>query len=162
MSSKSIGNIQYNRGENLESFNLSHAEISIEEIDQNNLLYISATASHHEIHDKHEVYVEDLNFSILIACPQKKPIDTLHLVFSHIDPNHPNWEKTVYSNFYQYEHFIIIDGSILLEQIDQTYHIIIKGSVGENASSSKSQFTACFKANITSKINRAKNYFLSK
>lgn len=156
-SEKSLGKIQYNN----EIYYISKSELAIEKIDNSKLLYISAIVSHYELHGENNV--QDLSLSILM------PLNGNDLLAEHnlnsIDTNHPNWERKIYTNFYQFEHLLILDCRILINKsIGNSFNIELKGEVGEALESEHRgfYFEANFKSELSNKIDKKKNFFLEK
>lgn len=153
----SLGKIKYEG----EIFQISEAGIAVEKIRDINLLYISAVASHHELHGEHKVYVQDLSFSLLM--PTKlNGLENCKINFPKSDSNHPEWEKTIYSNFYRFEHLLITECEIGITQLAKGYQLELKGESGEGIDSiyGGNKFEASFIGKENKKIDRNKNYFL--
>lgn len=153
----SLGNVKYEE----ELFEISEAEIVLEKIAENNLLYISAIASHYELHGESKVYIQDLGFSLLMPTTVNA-LEKCRINFPKSDSNHPEWEKTINSNFYRFEHLLITECEIEITQSEAGYHLKLVGQSREGIDSSFGgfKFEASFLAQEKDKIDRNKNYFL--
>ena len=153
----SLGKIKYEK----EVFEISEAEIVIEKISENNLLYISAIASHYELHDESKVYVQDLGFSLLMPTTLNT-LENCKINFPKSDSNHPEWEKAINSNFYRFEHLLITECEIEITESDEGYQLELSGESGEGIGSNYGgfKFEASLFAQQKDKIDRNKNYFL--
>ena len=145
-----------------EVFEISEAEIVIEKFSEKNLLYISAIASHYELHDESKVYVQDLGFSLLMPTTLNA-LESCKINFPKSDSNHPEWEKTINSNFYRFEHLLITECEIEITELEEGYLLELKGEYGEGIGSTYGgfKFEASLLAQEKEKIERNKNYFLS-
>jgi len=157
----SFGHIEYPTGEESEIFVISKAGMALEKISENNFLYLSVTASHLERHGGAEVDVLDVDF-ILVMPVLFSALTTDQVIdLPKMDSNHPDWERTSYSVFYRFEHFIILSGQIRVRIKDESYKIILEGQVGEGLESDhKFSFRAEFVAELNNKIDRKKIFFL--
>jgi hypothetical protein len=159
--SPSYGQIEYPLGERSETFDISKAEISLETIEKDNFLYVSVTASHHELHGGAKVYILDVDLFLVIPVSFNHLNDNQLIDLPEVDSCHPNWEKTVYSVFYRFEHLIVLNGSISIEAKDKSYMVLLEGEVGEGLESNhKFPFQAEFQADLKDKIDRDKIWFL--
>ncbi|WP_324027520.1 hypothetical protein QSV08_06125 [Maribacter sp. BPC-D8] len=158
----SLGKIEYKAGDSSDFFEISESELCVEKINGQSLLYISAIASHHEIHGEHKVYIPDLSFSLIMPLEKNELANKSVIKFPEADTNHQDWEKYVYSSFYQFEHLLILNCSFQIERKNGLYNIIVKGEVRRGIESNYGyQFDAEFHAELKNKIDRNKYFFLA-
>lgn len=154
---QSVGEIKFEN----EVFEVSKAEIAYEIINNTNLLYISAVASHYELHNGKNIDIQDLAIRLLMPTAIDKLKNCL-IDFPKSDSNHPEWEKTIFSNIYRFEHLIITECQIYITMADQDFRINLSGKYGEgiDADHSGFEFEATFIAQLNDKIDRNRNFFL--
>ena len=145
-----------------EKYDITESELAIEEIDGQKLIYLSAIVSHYEIHGNSNVYVQDVRLNLLMPYHSNILSGNTRFHFPKSDSNHPNWERSVYSVFYHFEHLLITECEVEIKKLQDHYQVLLTGKTGESLASDhgRNDFIAIFLAYLTEKIDRRTNYFL--
>lgn len=161
---KILGTIKVNPKDLADKYYIGEANLAIEKVGEDQIIYIWAKSFHYELQDEKEVKVGDVIFEIMQPIVGGINVNEINKIDfpEDIEKVENYWEELYYGHFYQFEHLKISKWgiSILFNSEERIYNVEVKGYITDDIreTSDKHFFESTFKTKLENKINSRYNW----